>query len=132
MARETLFHGTNGDNILSIIESGMMRPGADGRLFFAREDYGPVFMHGGDRKRGATFAIKVQVEIPAGVPIQRGSTSGVQNTYIVSTSKPLAVTVSELFVRDQPGEPVVRILGQHDIATYLRARQGHAARAGAQ
>jgi len=124
MVRETLYHGTNGDNILGIIESGKMRPGADGRIFFARDDWTSAFMHGGDRKRRAAFAIRVQVDIPDGALLQRTSTQGVKNTWVVMTTKALPVEISELFVRNRPGEPVIRILGPTAISEYLTSRQG--------
>lgn len=124
MARETLYHGTNGDNILGIIESGKMRPGADGRIFFARDGWASALMHGGDRKRRAAFAIKVQVDIPEGALLQRVSTQGVKNTWVITTTQSLSVTVGELFVRNRPGDPVTQILGAAAISAYLTSRQG--------
>lgn len=124
MTQEYLYHGASGDRILGIIVSGEMRPDADGQVFFAREGFSSVFMHGGDLKRRAAFAIKLRARLPKGATIQRGSTSGVQDTYIVVTAAPLAVEVLELYVRERPGQPVVTICGAEAIAQYLRSRQG--------
>jgi hypothetical protein len=126
MARERVFHGTDGDNILSIIASGEMRPGADHRLFFSRYDWAPVLQYGADRKRKAAFAVEVELELAASASVQRTSTPGVLNTFVVLTTSAVPARVLELFVREPGASRVARIPGADAISQYLTSRQGPA------
>jgi hypothetical protein len=123
MAKRTLFHGANGDTILSIIADGAMRPDVDGVVYFGSGNYADCFMHGGDKKRKATFVIEVDVDI---VPTARAltvSTKGVAQTLKVFTSVPLPCTVRRLAIREPRATAVVWIQGSDAVAKYLQARQ---------
>jgi hypothetical protein len=121
MRRQILYHGTNGDNILLIIESGAFRPGPDGRIFFGQHDWSRVLQYGADARRKAAFAITVSVEMADGAAVQHLSTPGVPSTLVVITTDPLPATVHELYVR-KPGNPhPIQIVGAAAIEQYLRA-----------
>ncbi len=64
----TLYHGTNGDNILQIIAVGTMSPNASREIFFS-EQYEDVLQHGADRKRQESYALKLEVTLPIGASI---------------------------------------------------------------
>jgi hypothetical protein len=76
MTKEHLYHGAKGDNILGMIESGQVRPAPDGRLYFSRFDWEPTIQYGADTKRGASFAIALDVDIPHTAVVQREPTGG--------------------------------------------------------
>jgi hypothetical protein len=102
MPKHRLFHGTNGDNILQIIDTQQMRPDASGQIFFSQFDWAPVLQHGADTRRKAAFAICVDINIQPPASLQRKQTPGVLNTLVVRTNSPLMVEVIELIVRE-PG-----------------------------
>jgi hypothetical protein len=117
----TYYHGADGDKILSIIDSGQMLPDARGELFFSQYTPDSCFMHGADRKRRASFVIKVAADIPEGVAVKRVETPGVRDTVIVRTADPIRVQVLELLVRrieDGVGR-LERVSGAHTIRGYL-------------
>ena len=122
MPTRTLYHGATGDAILSIIQSGTMAP-RQGRVYFSHHRPESTFMHGADRKRGACFAIRVDVDVPPGVIQRQQFTHGVADAIIIETHAPLTVTVRELFIRPlgKPGqpEPMSRIPGVDEIRRYL-------------
>ena len=56
--RYHLYHGANGDKILSIIASGEIRPNHKGEVFFSQFEWADCLMHGYDEKRKATGRIE--------------------------------------------------------------------------
>jgi hypothetical protein len=98
MRNETLYHGTDGDSILAIMATGVMRPG-EGKIFFSRHRWEDSLMHGGDTARKASFVIKVAVSIPENIVSYNTSTPGVGVTFVVETVVPLHAEVLELYVR---------------------------------
>lgn len=56
-------------------------------------------MHGADAKRKLTFAVKLQVHVPANATFQRKPTPGVDDTLILTSRVPVRVDVLELYVR---------------------------------
>lgn len=121
MQLRQLYHGTTGDNILSILDSGKMNPSAQHEMFFSSSSWQTVLMYGADRKRGAAFAIKVAVTIPEHIIQLNASTPGNPDTLILQTIEPLPAQVLELYVR-KPGDDgfeIERILGELPIRNYL-------------
>jgi|SRR5215472_5417787 len=119
MITRDLFHGTNGDAILQILRERQMRPNAQGRIFLAEHRYDSVFMHGGDRKRKLTFAMKVRVQVPPAVQVERTSTRGVSDTLILQTMTPIPADILELYVREPHGSTVQTIRGGAAILQFL-------------
>ena len=127
--RYHLYHGANGDKILSIIASGEIRPNHKGEVFFSQFEWADCLMHGYDEKRKASFVIGVNIEVPSSAIVKRIQTPGVRVTLVVVTQKPLKAQVIELYIRE-PGAlrgkfsfPAV-IVGAHNITHYLQSRQG--------
>src|SRR5262249_40689546 len=116
-----LYHGTNGDNILEIIRVGVLKPNADGKLFFSEWRFDSVLMHGADMRRKAAFAIKLRVTIVPPASLQQMATAGVSDTLVVSTTMPLRVQVLELYVREQRASNITIIRGAAEIKKYLSA-----------
>jgi hypothetical protein len=116
-----LYHGTNADNIISIINHHQIKPNYQKEIFFGRYDWRVLFMHGGDTSRKAAFVISVEVDIPNEIKKQFTSTQGVQNTLKVVTNVPLPAKVLELFVRKRvdEGYEEMRIKGEIAIKQYL-------------
>ncbi len=117
-----LFQGSDGDSILSILNSRQIRPNSAGEVFFSEHRPESVFMHGADRRRKASFAIKLEVSIPADVQQVRRTTAGVLDTLVVVTPRPLMARVLELYVRrlaEGRGE-MKRIIGEADIRQHLQ------------
>ena len=132
MTQEHLFHGAPGDNILGILEAGQIRPGSDGKIYFSRFNWEPTIQYGADLKRGASFAVSMDVELPDSAVLQRQPKGGVPNALIVVTAVPLRAAVKELFIREPRATRVTSIKGADAIAQYLKARQGRAQRRGAE
>jgi hypothetical protein len=116
-----LYHGANGDNILSIIRARQMRP-ANGEIFFSQHRFDSVLMHGADLKRRATFAVKLRVCLPPNATLEQRATHGVADTLIVHTTEPVSVEVVELYVREPRSAGVQTIRGTEDITQFLNAR----------
>ena len=114
-----LYHGTNGDNILQIIRSGLITPNADGKIYFSERHFDSVLMHGADIKRKATFAVKLRVTIPGTAALQQAATAGVADTLIVATTESLQVQILELYVREPRASVVKTIKGVAEIKRCL-------------
>jgi hypothetical protein len=93
-----LYHGTDGDSILSIIRDGFMRPNAEHKMFFS-ERFDDALQHGGDLKQKLTFAFKAQVTLPGTASLERTTKPGNPLTVIVTSSVNLPTTILELYVR---------------------------------
>jgi hypothetical protein len=118
--KRDLYHGTNGDNILKIIQEGMIRPNSEQQIFFSENSPQSVLMHGGDTKRKKTFAVKARVEIPGGASYQRRTTMGVQDTFVVTTPVPLSVEILELYFREPHGTQLHTVSGTTAIRALLK------------
>jgi len=117
-----LYHGTNGDNILDIIHYGVLRPNADGKVFFSEWRFDSVLMHGADLRRKASFALKLSVTIPPTASVRQESTHGVLDTLVVTTAIPLPVEVLALYVREPWASTVQTVVGTPHITAYLVSR----------
>lgn len=93
-----VYHGANGDRLLEILDEGVIRP-VEGKLYFGTAGPEQHFMHGGDRKRGASFVVAMDVLIPPHLRQEREHTHGVPNTLTVHTDTPLRAKIAELWVR---------------------------------
>ena len=113
------YHGANGDKILHIIRLGVLWPDAEHKLYFSPWRFDSVLMHGGDMKRNATFATKLQVKIPEDAVLKQQPTEGVPDTLIITTSRPLEAVVLELYIREPGGSTVKVLRGIQGITEYL-------------
>jgi hypothetical protein len=120
MAARLLYHGTNGDAILGIIESRAIKPN-QGRIFFSEWNWQSVLMHGADSQRKAAFAVKVEVQIADDVASFVTGTAGVADTLVVMTTRPLPAEVLELYIRrpTPDGMEIEHIAGARPIRTFL-------------
>ena len=121
---EILFHGTRGNRILSIIETGVLRPGADQAIYFSRFEWSHVLSYGADATRRASFVLKVQVEIPNGVGRELTSIRGVPSVLKVVTPAPLPTAVLEMYVRGfdlHQQFTFHTVVGAEAIKTFLQA-----------
>ncbi|MFN0100932.1 MAG: hypothetical protein ACKV2U_02460 [Bryobacteraceae bacterium] len=116
-----LYHGTNGDNILDIIRDGAILPNGEGKVYFSEQRFESVLMHGADRVRSATFAVKLRVSIPTGNAVQKLATPGVSDTLIVTTTAPLQCQVLELYIRKPFASAVKTVRGISEIRKFLSA-----------
>jgi hypothetical protein len=113
-----LFHGTDGDAILSIIRDASMRPNLEHKLFFS-ERFDDALQHGADLKRKLTFAVKVQVSLPATAALERTSKPGNPLTVIVTTATPLPASILELYVRPPHQQHLQIVKGLAAIKAFL-------------
>lgn len=122
MRSEELYHGTKGDNILSILSSGVIRP-RDGEIYFGKweSQFHTLFPYGGDLSRGAAFVIKVKVQIPDSLRLRPGgSRAGAPtDTWVLDTSQPIAAQVLKLYVRSKPGQPLKIVDGPQAVRHFL-------------
>ena len=116
------FHGTNGDNILNIIEKGQLFPGKNQKIFLGRYSWESCMMHGPDRKRRASFVIKVRIIATDDVRTIFRETHGVRDAVEIQTDKPIPVEVLEMYVRrlvkDEPAK-LDRFVGKTNIINFL-------------
>jgi hypothetical protein len=118
------FHGASGDKILRIIDSGVLQPDDRGRIFLGRYSWESCFMHGGDRKRGAAFVVKIKIGAADERVTFFNETPGVRDTAQIQTDRPISVEIVEMYVRRiQSDAPAVvdRIAGPVAIKQYLTA-----------
>jgi hypothetical protein len=113
-----LYHGTNGDNILSILQEGLMRPSAQHKVFFSQK-FEDALQHGGDLKRKLTFAFKAQVVLPSVASLERTSKPGNPLTVIVDSIAPLPTTILELYVRTPHQQHLQVVKGAAAIRVFL-------------
>jgi hypothetical protein len=82
-------------------------------------------MHGGDTRRRASFVIEVELTFDADKVVAKfGSTQGVKNTQLLTTSDPVEAKVLRLFVRRPMGEgefELSEVEGEKQIAEYLES-----------
>jgi hypothetical protein len=117
-ASHEFYHGADGDSILGILNSGSMRPGTLNKVYFSerRDD---TFQHGGDRRRRATFSVKVRVTLPPGASLTRQRTQGNALAVIVTTTMPIPATVLELYSRTLQPLEIKTIVGIDAIRAHL-------------
>jgi hypothetical protein len=121
----TAFHGSEGDGILGIISTGMMRPSRAGGIFLGMQH--GLFLHGGDTSRKAAFVIQVELTFkPEQIETERKSTYGVDDTLLLKTPQEVHTRVIKLIVRRPTGEEsppfnFKEIYGESEIADYLRS-----------
>jgi hypothetical protein len=113
-----VFHGTDGDNILSIIRDGSMRPDSNHEIYYSIwfED---VLAHGADSKRKAAFGFKARIQLPAGASQRRESRSGNPIAIIVTTALPLPTEILELYVRPANATSIEIVRGIEAIKGHL-------------
>jgi len=124
MSTRYFYHGANGDNILSIVRTGNMKPDRQNEIYFCDVEYDRrnLYGHGGDSRRKAAFVIKVEADVPPHVKYYRKATPGVLNTLVLLTPSPLPVRVLEMYVRKPDGGGFVEegpIRGAVAIIHYL-------------
>lgn len=116
------FHGTDGDSILQIMSSGLLKPGKSGRIFLGRYSWESCMMHGPDRKRRASFVIKIRIgEIASATTIFR-ETHGVRDAVEIQTDRPIPAEVLALYVRrlaDDGPASLDRVEGSIAIKQFL-------------
>jgi RHS repeat-associated protein len=116
-----LFHGTRGDNVLSIIEKGGFIP-KDGKVFFSRQ-VGDTFVHGVDNARGA--ALSIEVELASGTATESWILHGNPNAVVVKSGSLVSATVKTLIVRTKDGQGGFEfraISGQEAIKSFLQGK----------
>ena len=113
-----LFHGTDGDAILSIIRDSSIRPSSDHKIFFS-ERFDDALQHGADLKRKLTFAFKAQVSLPSTASLERTSKPGNPLTVIVTTTMPVPATILELYVRTPHQQGLQVVKGLAAIKAFL-------------
>ena len=97
-------HGATGDEILSIIESGELRPNKAGKVFLGGSP-SETFAKGADRSRAAAFSIELEAGT-GGATLTRTSTPGAPNTTVIGTDTGVPVRVQRLHVRTpDPPDP---------------------------
>lgn len=99
------FHGTNGDNVLSILNSGELRP-SGGKIFLSK-NLSDSFVHGGDLARKANFSIDVSVVVPKDASVEYTSKPGNPATILIHTNTPAQTQVNALHVRERDGDEFV-------------------------
>lgn len=121
MTKRKLFHGADGENILGIIQGREMFPNFQDEIFFSEYHPESVFMHGGDIRRKASFAILVEVDVPSDIIKVKKATSGVRDTLIFKTNLPLRTKVLELYARRlvDGRATVQKIVGELNIRKFL-------------
>jgi hypothetical protein len=116
------FHGTKGDNILNIIETGQIFPGKDQKIFLGRYSWESCMMHGADRSRHASFVIKIRIVPSDDVRRIFRETNGVRDAVEIQTDKPIPVEVLQMYVRrlvkDEPAQ-LDRFVGKTTIINFL-------------
>lgn len=89
------FHGTDGDNILSILDEGALRPNG-GKVFLS--EVKDTFGHGGDLSRNKAFTIEVELKATTSDVI-RTSVVGNPRTIQINTQDDVITNVKRLFIR---------------------------------
>ena len=97
-----------------------MRPDPRHQIYFS-ERFDDALQHGADVKRGASFAFKAMVAIPAGASMSRTSRPGNPVAVVVTTTQPLPTRIIELYVRlgRAPRFELETIKGIEQIKKYL-------------
>lgn len=113
-----LFHGALGNEILSIIGEGKMRPNSDHKVFYS-EQFEDALKHGADLRLKASFAFKANVILVPGASLARVATHGNPYAVVITTALPLPTKITELYVRLPHASQVQIIRGIESIRAYL-------------
>jgi|SRR5262249_30959955 len=125
MAIQEFFHGTNANNILSILREGVIRP-HQGAIYIGRfeSQFHWLFQYGADTSRGAAFVIKVRAHLTGTCAPKRVSRPGAPvDAWVLETNMPIRVEILQLFVRHRPGEPIEVKNGPTEIGAYLQPKE---------
>jgi hypothetical protein len=121
MQERILFHGATGDEILSIMSSGTMRPNGEGEIFFDEFSHERALQHGADLRRKLTFAAKMLVHIGEDVTTARRSVPGNPHALVIHATKTVPVRVLELYVRRPRGDCLEVYSGEPEIRRILES-----------
>jgi hypothetical protein len=102
-----------------------MRPDRDGLVYFS-ERFEDALQHGADTKRGASFAFKATVAVPAGASLSRTTRPGNPYAVVIKTLVPLPVRITELYARlGRVGQFELKtVSGLENIKSYLQGSKG--------
>ncbi len=124
MKSRSVFHGTNGDSILSIMDSGEIRPNERGEIYFAQHHWQDALMYGPDKERRASFVIAVDIWYPETVREEMKPTPGVMYTLVLHTASPITAEVRRLYIRrraeDGEGFQATSYVGDKEIREALQ------------
>ena len=105
-----VYHGTKGDDILTIIKRGVLRPNKSGEIYFVQHDVTGAMQYGVDESRMACYAIRVRVEVPLTATMEQLERSGApRDTLRVTTPLPIKAEVTEMYIRT-PGQAQLRTI----------------------
>jgi hypothetical protein len=116
------FHGTPGDNVLKILDSGVLKPGRNGSIFLGRYSWESCMRHGADTRRRESYVIRIRIgELSDATRIFR-ETHSVRDAVEIQTDQPVRVEVLELYVRrlrKDEAASLDRLAGVTAIKQYL-------------
>lgn len=93
------FHGADGDEILSILEAGALRP-RNGLIFLS--EISDTFAHGADLKRKASFTLELDIKINPD-KVTPKSVPGNPRTLEVATDQDVLVEIHKIHIRRPDG-----------------------------
>lgn len=71
-----LYHGANAEKMLFNVMNGALTADSQGKIFFAQHEWRNCLMHGTDRSTGEAYVVKVTVEFPDEVRVERTPVHG--------------------------------------------------------
>src|SRR6476619_5653874 len=95
-----LYHGANAEKMLYNVMNGALTADSQGKIFFAQQEWRNCLMHGTDRGTGESYVVKVTVDFPGEVRVERMPVHGNADAVVLNLAPGgrVSATFLEMYV----------------------------------
>ncbi|HSU25257.1 MAG TPA: hypothetical protein VLI65_04700 [Pyrinomonadaceae bacterium] len=122
-----LYHGANAEKMLFNVMNGALTADSEGKIFFAQHEWRNCLMHGTERSTRESYVVKVTVDFPAEVRVERTPVHGNSDAVILHLEPGARVSAKflEMYVRSgKVGSFEMKIVTGPAIQPYLMNARG--------
>ena len=119
-----LFHGADSQKLLYYISHGSLTTDSQGKHYIAQSDRRKCLVHGADSTTKESYVLKVRINIPQDIVIERSPRPGNEDALILTTiaGRRLPCEFLEMYVRSgKVGEFETMVITGSHIEGYLIA-----------
>ncbi|MGH9946291.1 MAG: hypothetical protein ACRD6X_03735 [Pyrinomonadaceae bacterium] len=127
MALHSLFHGANAEKLLFNIRNFGLTADGEGKLYFSQNEWKNCLVHGADLATAECYVVKVKIDFPADVKIDRSPRAGNPDALIAQTlpQRLIRCEFVELYVRSgRVGDFQIKIIPGPSMESHLKTALG--------
>ena len=122
-----LYHGANAEKMLYNVMNGALTADSQGKIFFAERDWASCLKHGTDMSTKESYVVKVTVDVPDSVRIERTPVHGNADALILHLEPggKVSARFHEMYVRSgRVGSFVMTVIPGPAIQAHLMNAKG--------